>query len=50
MRATSFHAAGRQHRAGFSQEIEHLLTRVMAIKKHLGTDKKIAAYVTRKGA
>jgi hypothetical protein len=40
----------RQHHAGFSQEIEHLLTRVMAIKKHLGIDKKIAAYGTLEDA
>jgi hypothetical protein len=29
--------------AGFSKEIDHLLTRVVAIEKHLGMDKKIAA-------
>jgi hypothetical protein len=29
--------------AGFSKEIDHLLTRVMAIVKHLGIDNKIAA-------
>jgi hypothetical protein len=29
--------------AGFSKEIDHLLTRVVAIEKHLGIDKRIAA-------
>jgi hypothetical protein len=29
--------------AGFAKEIDHLLTRVAAIEKHLGIDKKIAA-------
>jgi len=29
--------------ARFSKEIDHLLTRVIAIEKHLGIDKKIAA-------
>jgi uncharacterized protein YktB (UPF0637 family) len=29
--------------AGFSKEIDHLLTRVVAIEKHLGMGKKIAA-------
>jgi hypothetical protein len=29
--------------AGFSKEIDHLLTRVIAIEKHLGIGKKIAA-------
>ena len=42
-RLTSFHAARRQPHAKFSEETDHLLTRVMAIEKHLGIDKKIAA-------
>jgi len=29
--------------AGFAKEIDHLLTRVSEIEKHLGIDKKIAA-------
>jgi hypothetical protein len=29
--------------AGFAKEIDHLLTRVAEIEKHLGIDKKIAA-------
>ena len=29
--------------AGFAKEIDHLLTRVTEIEKHLGIDKKIAA-------
>lgn len=29
--------------AGFAKEIDHLLTRVAEIEKHLGLDKKIAA-------
>jgi hypothetical protein len=29
--------------AGFAKEINHLLTQVAAIEKHLGIDKKIAA-------
>jgi uncharacterized protein Yka (UPF0111/DUF47 family) len=29
--------------AGFSKEIDHLLTRVRAIERHLGIDKKVAA-------
>ena len=29
--------------AGFAKEIDHLLTRVAGIEKHLGIDKKIAA-------
>jgi hypothetical protein len=37
------HTAERQPQAGFSKEIDHLLTRVTAIEKHLGIDKKIAA-------
>ena len=29
--------------AGFAKEIDHLLTRVAEIEKHLGIDKKMAA-------
>jgi hypothetical protein len=43
MRLTSFHTAKRQPQAGFSKEIDHLLTRVTAVEKHLGIGKKIAA-------
>ena len=31
--------------AGFSKEIDHLLTRVIAIEKHLGIEKKTAAQI-----
>jgi len=41
LRLTSFHTAKRRPRAGFSTEIDHLLTRVAAIEKHLGINEKI---------
>jgi hypothetical protein len=34
--------------AGFAKEIDHLLTRVAEIEKHLGIDKKIAASLARR--
>jgi hypothetical protein len=43
MRLISFHTAKRQPQAEFSKEIDHLLTRVTAIEKHLGINKEIAA-------